>query len=431
MKQKKILGIILLPALALIILVIFQTRWIGTAHQLREEQFDQQVSMALCGAIDKLSQDSAMCKSVQSCLAKNPSCLPKPLAQNTDALDSLLRKSLERYHINLDFQFQLSSTRKIFPVSDALLGKYLQNNPHQCSLNPVTNLNGWEIQVFFPEKNNYLLKQMRFMLISSLVVIGFILLFLILTIRKIWRQELMAERNINFFNNMAHEFQTPLTNIRLATRMLEKNGHSAKQRERLIEIIQHETQKLSKEVSSILQISKMADSGPFLRKSSFDLHEIALKAINSLALQIEDKEAKIKTFFQAEKSMIIGDYEKLLKVFTNLLDNSIKYSPKPADITISTLSDQNGISFIIKDQGIGMTQVQLEQIFDRFYRAPSGDLHQIKGFGLGLSFVKMVIEAHKGSINVKSKPNKGAEFQIFLPFTKQTYATENSSYSIG
>ena len=257
---------------------------------------------------------------------------------------------------------------------------------------------------------------------AGLLAVSFLLIIIILiifgyTFRIIRKQKKLSDLKRDFINNLTHEFKTPIFSISLAAKSLkEKNKtHQLESLDTYADLIGDETNRLKTQVDKILQIA-MLDSGQLtLEKKPVDLHEAIKKVAAGFAIIIEKKQGKVSLNLQAGNPVITADETHLNNLLYNLIDNGQKFSEGSPYIEILTQDHPMGISFTIKDHGIGMDKITQKYIFDQFYRASQGDLHNVKGFGLGLSYVKKIVDFHKGSISLKSEPGKGSEFTIILP----------------
>jgi two-component system phosphate regulon sensor histidine kinase PhoR len=221
----------------------------------------------------------------------------------------------------------------------------------------------------------------------------------------------------DFISNMTHEFKTPISTISLASEMLNDQTiiKTPEKIERFVKMIRDENKRLSVLVESILQTS-ILDKGKIKLKSDLlNIHEIIEQAIQNIQIQIDSRNGALTHHFLATQPLFNGDKVHITNIVYNLLDNAIKYSKEIPEIDIKTENYDNGIIFSVKDNGIGISKENLKKIFDKFYRIPTGNVHNIKGFGLGLSYVKAVVEKHGGHIQVDSELNKGSTFKIFLP----------------
>lgn len=251
-----------------------------------------------------------------------------------------------------------------------------------------------------------------------------ILLFVVLvgafsyTVITLNRQKKLSELKNDFINNLTHEFKTPIFSISLASRLLKKS-EEVKRSDKLVkyaELIDNEGKRLKSQVDKILQMA-LIDSGNFkLEKRELDLHDLVRKVSKNFDLIISEQKGALQLELQAQKPKLKADETHLNNIIYNLLDNAVKYTEAAPQIVVSTLNSEKGLELKIKDNGVGISEDVQKLIFDKFYRAESGDLHNVKGFGLGLSYVKSVVEAHGGTIKIRSKRKKGSEFNIFLPF---------------
>ena len=265
---------------------------------------------------------------------------------------------------------------------------------------------------------NFIVKNAAMLRITILLLLVLIAAFAY-TVITINKQKKLSDLKNDFINNLTHEFKTPIFSISLASGLLKKSDE-VRGSEKLIkyaELIDSEGKRLKSQVDKILQMA-LIDSGNFkLEKKHLDLHELIEKVSGSFGLVIHERQGKLTLDLQAHNNMIYADETHLNNIIYNLLDNAVKYTEDQPEILVSTRDSEQGIEFAIKDNGIGIGEDVQKFIFDKFYRAESGDLHNVKGFGLGLSYVKSVIEAHKGKIKIRSKRNEGSEFNIFLPIS--------------
>jgi two-component system phosphate regulon sensor histidine kinase PhoR len=181
-------------------------------------------------------------------------------------------------------------------------------------------------------------------------------------------------------------------------------------------MIKKENSRMNKKVETILQIASLDKKEIEFKFENLSIHSVIERAIDTIEIQVYQRNGKIQLNLDAQEPVIYGDNEHLTNLVNNLLDNAIKYSPEAPDITVATLNNEKGIILSVEDKGIGMTKSVQSKIFERFYRQISGNIHDVKGFGLGLNYVRAIIDAHKGTVNVISEPGKGSRFEIFLPF---------------
>jgi two-component system phosphate regulon sensor histidine kinase PhoR len=227
----------------------------------------------------------------------------------------------------------------------------------------------------------------------------------------------------DFINNMTHEFKTPIATISLATDSIVSPIilQSPDKIKRFVDIIRQENRRMNSQVERVLQMALIDKKEFQLRLESVDIHALIQQAVDNFSLQVERREGAIKSQLQAEQPIIEGDSTHITSVIHNLLDNANKYSPEKPQITISTRNVPMGLEITVSDNGIGISKEARKNIFDKFYRVSTGNIHDVKGFGLGLSYVKAILTAHKGLIDVKSEPGKGSSFIITFPLRQHTH----------
>lgn len=297
--------------------------------------------------------------------------------------------------------------------------KNLFKSPYQIELF-TTDLKGSPgvLKLFFPNKSSWLWKNLLPTLAGTIIFTLLILFCFSYTIYVIFRQKKVSEMKNDFINNMTHEFKTPIATISLAADSIESPMiiSSKDKIQRFIRIIKQENNRMLNQVEKVLQMALIDKKEFDLKLSEVDMHTVIDQAIHHTNLQVEKRGGMITKSLDAAQPVIHGDATHLSSVIYNLLDNANKYSTETPDISVKTRNVPKGIEVIVEDKGIGMTKEARRQIFDKFYRVPTGNLHDVKGFGLGLSYVKAITDAHHGQISVKSEPGKGSSFILFFPF---------------
>jgi len=274
------------------------------------------------------------------------------------------------------------------------------------------------LSVIFPERTNYLLGSMVWILGGSMLFSLFILATFALSLYFIIRQKKVSEMKSDFINNMTHEFKTPIATISLAADTIVNSRviNDEISIRHFIGMIKKENSRMNKKVETILQIASLDKKEIEFKFENVSLHTVIEHAIDTIEIQVHQRNGKINLNLNAEEPYLYGDFEHLTNLVSNLMDNAIKYSPEVPDITVTTKNGDKGIILSVEDKGIGMTKAVQSKIFERFYRQSSGNVHDVKGFGLGLNYARSIIEAHKGHISVFSEPGNGSRFEIFLPF---------------
>jgi len=274
------------------------------------------------------------------------------------------------------------------------------------------------LSVYFPEKND---RSFAAIFGNGLVPLSAFFFIVLLAfcffyaINTMIRQKKMSELTTDFINNMTHEFKTPVSTIKLASEMILDENVPKSSLKRYIQIIQDENHRLGNQIEKVLQIAKIERSEAKLNLEPLNVHDILEDVMSHSLLQIEKKNGDLAFDFHSSNPLISADKVHLTNIFSNLIDNAIKYTPKLPHINVTTEDREEGILISIRDNGIGMSKEAQKKIFDKFYRVSTGNVHDVKGFGLGLSYVKIMTEAHGGTIDVKSKPEQGSLFQLFFP----------------
>ncbi|HMO38134.1 MAG TPA: HAMP domain-containing sensor histidine kinase [Saprospiraceae bacterium] len=296
--------------------------------------------------------------------------------------------------------------------------KNIYNSRYRVNLFPQEMPSPGLLMVHFPGKNNYVWRSAWMNFLGTLLFSTIILLCFGYTINVIFRQKKLSEMKNDFINNMTHEFKTPIATISLAADSITSPIISSNQDkvQRFANIIKQENIRMNNQVEKVLQMAVIEKRDFSLKLTEVNLHEIIGHAIENISLQVEKRDGTARAVLEATRPIVEGDLTHIANIVNNLLDNANKYSPERPEITIYTRNVSGGVEVIVEDKGMGMSKEARKHIFDKFYRVHTGDLHDVKGFGLGLSYVKAMMTAHKGNIDVKSEPGKGSSFILFFPF---------------
>lgn len=271
------------------------------------------------------------------------------------------------------------------------------------------------LALYFPNRNKYVLLQLNFWVISIIALLAFIILFS-LGVYHIFRQRFLHELQRDFIHQLTHEFKTPVSVLTLASDVLQK-PEIANQPQKLAtyaDIVGEQTKYLGNQLERLVHLASTDSKGIELRKETVQIEPLIQRAVDSLHPLIEQKKARIIWELKGTQPLINADPDYLFTLIVNLVDNALKYAKDP-EIRISTRTDERWFYLMVEDNGIGMEKVQWKRIFRKFYRINTGDAHAAEGLGIGLSFVKMIVDAHKGQIQVMSEPGKGSHFTITLP----------------
>lgn len=347
---------------------------------------------------------------------------------NRMTLDTLLRQALQERGITIPFAYGVRTKAKpqfLFTSLGAAAGPF-ETNGYKAVLFP-NNLQetGNYIYVYFPTQEQFILSRLAFTFGASAVLLLVILACFYIAISTIVRQKKLADIKNDFINNMTHEFKTPISTISLAVEMAqeglrspnnEPTGESAGRLMRYMGIIRDETRRLGSHVEKVLQMALLDRGEIKLNLSAVSVHDVIENVLNTIGLQIEQQGGEVDLDFEADRDVVEADELHLTNIVYNLVDNAIKYSPEPPHITLRTRSLPEGVQITVADRGIGMTNEQVSRIFEKFYRVPTGNRHDVKGFGLGLSYVKKMVDEHHGQITVHSQPGNGSSFEIVIPY---------------
>jgi two-component system phosphate regulon sensor histidine kinase PhoR len=386
-------------------------RQVQSQAQLAQEKSERQ-------DLEKVLQKTQLAKEVFSdFLFKD-----RPILQRIQPgyLDSLIRKELADKEVTLDYSFGIETTPgnwvytsspEIKSQKSAFTAALFPNDLH-----PTQD----HLRIYFPESANYIWQTMGLSLAGSglllLVMIG-CFYFAVLTILK---QKKLATVKNDFINNMTHEFKTPITSISLATQLLQEELKPGKNESilRYLGIIKDENTRLGQQVERVLQTAQMEKEEITLKRKKVDISALVLQVAEINGPLIESVNGSLVVNVDKLPSTVELDEVHISNVLNNLIDNAVKYSPSNPQVEILARTQDQGISIQVKDHGMGMPKEALSNIFDAFYRVPTGNVHNVKGFGLGLSYVKKIVEAHGGKVHVKSKLGEGSTFEIYLPYVE-------------
>lgn len=329
---------------------------------------------------------------------------------------TLLRRQLEEEGIDLDFEFSIYdddlatkvNTRN-FNKSNAYLGI-----PIFLDDNSDSNYRLW---VEFPDRKKFLLSSIMWMIVLSIIFTSVIILAYSSAIYQLIKQRQISQIKTDFINNMTHEFKTPIATINLALDAIKNPKIIADQEKvkRYLGMIKDENKRMHAQVENVLRISKLEKNELNISKERLSLHDIINDAVTHVELIVEDRKGYVNTHLEAAKSSVLANDTHFTNVIVNILDNAVKYSDNAPKIDVYTENIGNNIILRITDQGNGMSKQVAKRVFEKFYREHTGNVHNVKGHGLGLAYVKQIIDDHQGHISVESEKGKGSTFIIKLP----------------
>jgi two-component system phosphate regulon sensor histidine kinase PhoR len=341
-------------------------------------------------------------------------------------MQNKIRQALEKYGLNdLDFEFAIADKKGNIEMKskkfEDVYSDEINTLQARITVIPADIMEPTgpfeTIIIVAPNIRYYLLRSLLWVIVGVVLFIIVVLAAFFITIRSLMTQRKLVEIKRDFINNMTHELKTPLATISLAVDALKstKVNTDPKSVDYFSNIIKEENIRMNKHVETILQAAQLDKRENELNKQEVELHDLILGVVDSFKLQLEGKPSNVQTILEANPSSIKVDEEHLLHVLSNLIDNAIKYSKSEIDIIIQTKTLNNKTCIRIIDKGIGMDANARKHIFEKFYRAHSGNVHDVKGYGLGMSYVKWVIDSHKGQITVNSEIGLGTTIEIILP----------------
>ena len=401
------------------------------------------VSMSMGNLLDRLDDETCSCS---RCVAERGQIFEKhrrllsqldeaPLAERLqlDVLDQLLEEELSDRGITAGYEYGVfSRARNSFSITN---GHYVvEDNSPALTQEGYRNLHDSDFRInlfqtsaaqspgllmlYFPNQNRYVWASVYKTLLAAIAFTAIILFCFGYTVSVIIRQKKLGLMKNDFINNMTHEFKTPIATISLAADSISspKVMGDPERIQRFAGIIKQENKRMNKQVEKVLQMALLDKKDYSLKLTAVNLHEVIEQAVDNICLQVEPRGGKATADLRATEPIIEADLTHISNIINNLLDNANKYSPEAPVIHVSTENTASGVRVSIADQGMGMTKEARKHIFDKFYRVHTGNRHDVKGFGLGLSYVKAMMMAHDGNIDVRSEPGKGSTFILHFPF---------------
>jgi signal transduction histidine kinase len=403
---------ITLSSVALCVVLVIQVNWILETAKMKEELFSEKANMVLSKTAEALNSGNEA--------RQNPEIFADK--QDIKKIDSLLHHYMGVYNIHINYGFELQEGTLV-PKALAPPGNILgfknamkeQPGTYQTCLSDTPDKPGLLLKLVFPEKRQFILAEMGPMFVMSVLLIVVVLVMTWKTIMSLLREKRISEHTTEFVNNMTHEFKTPLTNIALAGRMIYKDLRTEDKSRHYSGIILEENEKLIQQVEQVLSMTALERGEIPLQKMELDGHDIIHEALKCIKLQIENRMGEVSLQLEATNTKISGDRTHLCNALCNLLDNAIKYSRNQPHISIRTSNNGSYLRIEMADRGIGIEKKYQKKVFNKFFRVPTGDIHDVKGFGLGLAYIRKIIELHEGTITMQSDKGIGTHFTMILP----------------
>jgi len=433
--------IIVLISLSLIGIIVIQVNWFKNQLVIQQERFLDKADKAGYDVSEELSKGASsnfFNFNKRPGLQTFPDNLsfsfirPSTIADRYTAAEvkEKLRKAFEKEGLhNVRFEFAITSNADNFELemqSEHLQQESLDTTHYRRRVIPIIPENATDLERVMPNEHLFILipdfkvqvwHSLGWMIIFSALFTAIIIAAFYITVKTLLNQKKMSEIKSDFINNMTHEFKTPLATISLAVDALRNDKvHSDKTKWQYFNnIIKEENKRMNRHVETILQAALMEKQEFKLNFKEIHLHELVQNVANNFQLQLQEKNSKIEYLLNASNDLVEADEVHFSNVISNLIDNAIKYSKENLVIKIITHSTDKYVVLQIQDNGIGMSKETVKRVFEKFYRAHTGNLHNVKGFGLGMSYVKSVIDEHKGKIKVESVLGKGSTFTLEVP----------------
>lgn len=421
MKKSTTAVIISLAAIALIGIIIIQVYWMRNALKLQEELFDNSVSVTMKSVVNRMF-DERTTPGLEPFVC-SPDCDHRTQqilsAINPIRLDSLMHEEFDGMEITRQYVWGVfdPSTSTFFAGERGNRTNKILTSGHRVSLSCLYKSEQLMLGVYFPNESEVLIWKIVPWMIVSLVfvlVVAFAFSFMIFSFM---RQKKLSEIKSDFVNNMTHELKTPISTISLASEMLLNpiNMVSEEKTRKYARMIFDENQRLQQQVDQVLQISVLEQGTFKLDLTNFNAHTIIDQCVTRFELAIKNTNGTIRFQPDAHDFQLNADVNHFQNIVCNLIDNAVKYSSGKADITVTTRNEDGMLVIGLIDKGIGISHDNQKMIFEKLYRVPTGNRHDVKGFGLGLYYVKTITEALNGKVKVRSELNKGSLFEVFLP----------------
>lgn len=419
--------IVILITLSVVGILAIQMNWIKMAVQAKKDQYEADREKA--GRVIRQSLTDGFIEKYQQEREGGMAILAESYKQyiisnyfttqvfSKEEVQTIIQKALRANGIKDPFEFAVKNVFGFTVLSsDKFQPDYFsRSTPVRINRNAPGSQE--TLYLYIPENHAYIVKKMAWMIVGSIALTSIIIAAFALTVRTLFNQKKLSEIKSDFINNMTHELKTPLATISLAVDAL--NNEKVISHEDKIRyysgMIKEENRRMNKQVETILQAARIERQEITLNRQIIDAHALIKKVADNLTLQIAEKNGMMMLNLKAPKHTVNADEVHLSNIIFNLLDNAIKYSRDPLRLEIETINSQGNIGIRVKDNGIGMNKETQARVFEKFYRAHTGNIHNVKGFGLGLSYVKAMAEAHGGRVRVDSTPGKGSTFTVYIP----------------
>lgn len=426
MKKRTIAILILFSSLSMLGIVFIQVYWVNNAVQLQAAQFDNKVQLILKSVVNRMFDERDIALS-DTTRCKNLHCDHRTLqvlsSINTLRLDSLLNEEFGSMKISKAYKWGIfnADCGTVFAGNADDFTDQLIGSSHRISLSCLYQSEELLLGIYFPEeKNVFWLKILPWLLLSFMLLSVLIYAFSFVVF-SLLRQKKLSEMKTDFVNNMTHEFKTPIATISLASEMLLRPeiAESPVKSNKYAKIIHQENQRLQQQVDQVLQISILDKGGYSLNKVDFNANDAIKLCLKNFEITVRDRGGFISGKLNAVEAVLHNDFHHFVNMVNNLLDNAAKYSTTYPEIQVITKNIDGQFVVEVHDKGIGIGSEDMKHVFRKLYRVHTGNVHNVKGFGLGLFYVKTMAEAMGGSVHVRSELKRGSVFEIHLPLNAE------------
>jgi two-component system, OmpR family, phosphate regulon sensor histidine kinase PhoR len=420
MKNSTITKVVLLGVIAIIGIIAIQSYWVVSTWNLNEEEFNKKVNLALynvAGSLADLNGSTLPARNIVNKRTSNYYVVNMEDEIDPNGLEYFLQKEFEALALNVDFEYAVFDC-----ITDEMVyGNYVSYNPGKDPKVELGDLPKYDeftyyFGVKFPTRPGYLLGKMQLSIFFSVALLLTVLFFGI-ALFVILRQSRLSEMQKDFINNMTHEFKTPISTIRISADVFLDNPQ-VREDKRLYQyanIIREQNQRLNNQVEKVLQLARIEQNKFELKKERVNLREVLRETLDGVALQVEKAGGRMHCDMPGEEIFIEADRLHLTNILHNLLDNAVKYCSHKPLIRVAVGEEGKFIRFSISDNGIGISKEFQGRVFDKFYRIPTGNVHNVKGFGLGLYYVKKICDAHCWKLHLDSEEGKGTTLSVVFP----------------
>lgn len=425
MKNSLIFRVILLGAIAISGIIGMQAYWVINTWDINEEDFSKKASLALyrtaCGLAD-LNGGDLPPRNIVNQRTSNSYVVNIDSEIDEDHLEYFLQKEFERLALYVDFEYAVYDCT----TNEMMYGNYCSFNPgKQPDLAELGDLPKddkftYYFSVKFPNRSGYLLGKMQLSIFLSAILL-IVLLFFAYSMYIMLRQKRLSELQKDFINNMTHEFKTPISTIKISADVF-LNAPEVQGNHRLTRyanIVREQNKRLNSQVEKVLQLARIEQGNFELKMERFSVPEALSAIVNSTAVQVEKQGGTLESDIQLSEAHIEADRLHFTNILHNLMDNAIKYCRERPEIKLSAYSSDREMVIQIEDKGVGIPKEHLSRVFSKFYRVPTGNVHKVKGFGLGLYYVKNICDAQGWQLNIESAPGVGTKVCLHIPILKQ------------